>query len=515
MATPKKMEKSYRMSSLSDCFGNLPNESVPINTDKLTRKVVCIEYPGIIKNVSRAMETLGGLEEINKRYVDSNQRLELRWRPADPYCKSSYGDSSNTNNLLFRFKRRKRKKLDGSYDYEHKVEILGIVKVTFRFQGMVDFQYLPMISHSTGENEAKTFSSIFDKLVVKSPEDVKDWLKVDVPLFLPPIIFSRMDTPMEYLYRSEMQHRSGFVNPQDQRPSHLIGTARQRRSRHTIFVNFEDKTIPSESMSGAEATLRAKVKNPNLEQKLRELFDQKPIWSRNGICGAIDCRRDTLKYVLPLVAYYFITGPWRSLWVKFGYDPRKDPAAKKYQIVDFRVRQRGGNAGFDIKAKRSTFSYKLPTVITKQTGQVATINRSGLLPGKDQRETTTRTKEEAESTYKFRAHILPPFRQMFYQICDIVDDDVQSLLNQNNGQETVCDEKDGWCMKDMNDKCREIMYHKLNTYSPVGENTGKKVPKKKPVKQIFTSLASSEDSDSDVPGEDPMNEMETEMLDCV
>ncbi|GAB1606986.1 general transcription factor 3C polypeptide 5-like [Argonauta hians] len=515
------MEKSYRMSSLSDCFGNLPNESVPIHTNRLNRKIVCIEYPGIVKNVSRAMETLGGLDEINKRYVNSNQRLELRWRPTDPYCKSSYGDSSNTNNLMFRFKRRKRKKLDGSYDYEHKVEIMGVVKVTFRFQGMVDFQYLPMMSHPTttaggSESQGKTFSSIFDKLVVNSPEDIKDWLKIDVPLFLPPIIFSRMDSPMEYLYKSEMQHRSGFVNPQDQRPSNLIGTARQRRSRHTIFVNFEDKTIPTEPMRGAAETLRAKVKNPNLEDNLRELFRQKPIWSRNGICGAIDCRRDTLKYVLPLVAYYFITGPWRSLWVQFGYDPRKDPASKKYQIVDFRVRQRGTNAGLDIKAKRSTFSYKLPTVITKQTGQVATINRSGLLPGKDLRETTSCSKEEAESTYKFRPHILPPFRQMFYQISDILDDDVQGLLNQNNGQETVCDEKDGWCIKEMNDKCREIMYNKLNAYAHFGDCSGKKTPKKKPVKQLLSTLGSSDESDSDGgTGGIPMNEMETEMLDCV
>ena len=48
---------------------------------------------------------------------------------------------------------------------------------------------------------------------------------------------------------------------------------------------------------------------------------------------------DHYKVVLPTVAYFFTTGPWRSLWVKMGYDPKKDPSAKKYQLVDFRVRQ--------------------------------------------------------------------------------------------------------------------------------------------------------------------------------
>lgn len=33
-----------------------------------------------------------------------------------------------------------------------------------------------------------------------------------------------------------------------------------------------------------------------------------------------------------------ITGPWRSLWIRFGYDPRKHPEAKIYQVLDFRIR---------------------------------------------------------------------------------------------------------------------------------------------------------------------------------
>jgi general transcription factor 3C polypeptide 5 (transcription factor C subunit 1) len=32
--------------------------------------------------------------------------------------------------------------------------------------------------------------------------------------------------------------------------------------------------------------------------------------------------QDRLKYIIPAVAYYFTTGPWRNLWVRFGYDPR-------------------------------------------------------------------------------------------------------------------------------------------------------------------------------------------------
>lgn len=41
--------------------------------------------------------------------------------------------------------------------------------------------------------------------------------------------------------------------------------------------------------------------------------------------------------LLALVAYNVTSGPWRTLWVKFGYDPREDPSSKVYQCMDFRL----------------------------------------------------------------------------------------------------------------------------------------------------------------------------------
>ncbi len=43
--------------------------------------------------------------------------------------------------------------------------------------------------------------------------------------------------------------------------------------------------------------------------------------------------------MLPATAYYFLSGPWRYCWVRFGYDPRKDPEARRLQVVDFRARK--------------------------------------------------------------------------------------------------------------------------------------------------------------------------------
>ena len=51
---------------------------------------------------------------------------------------------------------------------------------------------------------------------------------------------------------------------------------------------------------------------------------------------------DRRKLILPVVAFYFTTGPWRNQWVKFGYDPRLEQGAATHQTLDYRVRLQGG-----------------------------------------------------------------------------------------------------------------------------------------------------------------------------
>lgn len=46
---------------------------------------------------------------------------------------------------------------------------------------------------------------------------------------------------------------------------------------------------------------------------------------------------EDLKVLLPCVAFSYLNGPWHTLWVKFNYDPRHDPTAKQYQVLDFRI----------------------------------------------------------------------------------------------------------------------------------------------------------------------------------
>lgn len=61
---------------------------------------------------------------------------------------------------------------------------------------------------------------------------------------------------------------------------------------------------------------------------IQRLFNIRPIWSRRAIIYHMGEKAKRVRLLLPSVAYYWIGGPWRTFWTKFGYDPRKNPAAK-------------------------------------------------------------------------------------------------------------------------------------------------------------------------------------------
>lgn len=67
--------------------------------------------------------------------------------------------------------------------------------------GMADFQYLA--SHNGPDGNQ---ISLYDKIILHKPEK-KEFYDNPVPLFIPPPIFSRLDTAVDYYYRPDVHHR--------------------------------------------------------------------------------------------------------------------------------------------------------------------------------------------------------------------------------------------------------------------------------------------------------------------
>lgn len=69
------------------------------------------------------------------------------------------------------------------------------------FPGMSDFQYLAVHTEAGGRH-----MSMYDKVLMLRPEK-ESFFHQELPLYIPPPIFSRLDTPVDYFYRPETQHR--------------------------------------------------------------------------------------------------------------------------------------------------------------------------------------------------------------------------------------------------------------------------------------------------------------------
>lgn len=99
------------------------------------KRLIGVEYPGLVQNPSRMIETLGGEEAISKVFSRPTRRLPMTFRPEDPYSKIVCGDPQPSTNLLLRVRRRKKKSTSGESSgegFEYKQEVLGVVDKTYR-----------------------------------------------------------------------------------------------------------------------------------------------------------------------------------------------------------------------------------------------------------------------------------------------------------------------------------------------------------------------------------------------
>ena len=83
-----------------------------------------------------------------------------------------------------------------------------------------------------------------------------------------------------------------------------------------------------------------KVKFVTSEQYnlVKELFDKRPVLTKMIIMYETHVPNEKLKIILPTLSFYYTTGPWRVMWVRYGYDPRKDFESRYYQQLDYRAR---------------------------------------------------------------------------------------------------------------------------------------------------------------------------------
>ncbi|EUB56699.1 General transcription factor 3C polypeptide 5 [Echinococcus granulosus] len=370
------------------------------------REFFVVQYPGIVKNDERAIETLGGLQSLNKSFNSLTRRLRLSFRPEMLFSKPVYGDPHSKTALIICAKQLRNRR--------------------------------------TGEVKAS-----------------------DIPLFLPPLLFTRLDQPTMYCFSSRFRINEyvELENNSQQHPYH-----RKERKSYAMFVNFGDP-IPSAAHPGAlQAITSLGPHTRKLANDVEKLFRRRPIWGKASLVHSLNWKRVrecAIKTILPAYAYYMPNGPWGRVWVRFGYDPCKDPSSRMYQTVDYRVRSPRLQAKLCISGRRPRADDREDTdpsgsdVDEARDTSIIDATLAAMRSGESP--SPVHASSKSTSAFRFSKTSWPDARQILYQLVDIDVPEVVEMLAAPMCR-TVCDPNYGWMPADYQKTIREIMTRYLETW---------------------------------------------------
>ncbi|CAH0556532.1 unnamed protein product [Brassicogethes aeneus] len=417
------------------------------NTSELVevkKKLVRVEYPGIVKNLSKALETLGGNLALELAVADPKTRLELRFHPKNKFNKSTVGERDFNPGLLIKINQN-------TLEYE----VVGSTVINFTFNRISDFQYLPLVETPC---ELQTFKAeyIYDNIFPKEIPTLKWFTQRETKeqkRFFMPSVFSRF----EYSSQNKLFLNVGEKYEHHLRPeiaeTVLNMTKKQRKTQQSIkqisiFIDFQNLNvnIPEKPLDYAMQL----VKDKQLEEQykiIKTFFDKRPMWTKVAIVHRSGVSMEHIKVVLPAVAYFCNTGPWRMAWIKYGYNPQKDSSSRVYQILDYRIRTAEGTK-LKVNAKRN-YASKAAFYFSNTNLQNVSLNDKF----------SSKKNFIDESSYILRPTTIPPARQMFYHYCDIYIPEIQDMLARlpRPHSESNYDSKNGWLPQNFTEQCREIV----------------------------------------------------------
>lgn len=208
----------------------------------------------------------------------------------------------------------------------------------------------------------------------------------------------------------------------------FIKRIRKSRKVKVLYVQWDQPVPKSFPISESDLALF----DQKIVSKIKECFQLRPIWSRFALLCVCQCTPLMLRLILPAFSFSFENGPFRNLWVSYGYDPREDPKSKIYQLLDTRIFISPNS----IDRSNQMNSNEIQTDWIKQSNE---------------------TKKFDENGYKFRLESLSSIRRTNFQLCDIELEEVQQILHENDGKESEFTEKDGWLERGTIDRIRSIM----------------------------------------------------------
>ncbi|KRY11775.1 Dolichyl-diphosphooligosaccharide--protein glycosyltransferase subunit 2 [Trichinella patagoniensis] len=403
--------------------------NVMLSENNSSEEFMAICYPGIVKNVDKALESLGGMKEIEKHNTRS---LELNFhRKSNLFSRPVLSKRREGAFLIIRARRLIQAGPSSSKQTTNSVQldVVGTLSSIHDFSSsLFDFQYLPMRKNEDGQ-----YSEIYSALVPSTKEQAERWFIPPIPdqeLFLIPFSFTRLCTSSESILSREV------ANYDLETPGRTAETARKNRKTHTRMAIATDE-FPAEPSPLAMKQVNQNTFDPAVHEALEKAFSERPMWLKYSLIVKLKLDERDVKRLLPKFAFHIISGPWGRNWCRYKYDPREDTNSWKFQTMHFPFFRFGGES-------------VLSEAFIKWQIKVSSI---GIRSSKEWDKLLT-----MEPTFEYTEGCLPPLRSMWYQMCDIHLPAVEELLsNRLSENQTESHPTDGWLKSGTLDEIRELI----------------------------------------------------------
>ncbi|CAF2074041.1 unnamed protein product [Brassica oleracea] len=306
-----------------------------------SKEAFVVHFPGYPSSIPRAIETLGGVQGITEARGSFSNKLELRFRPEDPYAHPALGEQRPCSGFLLKISKQEVKKPDSqpvvaTSDVSLKeaspalcADIVARVSDAFHFDGMADYQHVIPIHADIARQKKRKWMDV-DPLAGGS--DLMGLADEDVMMLLPQV-FAPKDIPDNLALKPPAT--SGPKKKDDAATQNFYETSvclvlvLNYHIHIPKNLNWEEFVSPSSHHWQWQVSLSA-------------LFEERPIWTRDSVVQrlldkGLKCTHHMLNRYLLRAAYYFSNGPFLRFWIKRGYDPRNDPESRVYQRMEFRV----------------------------------------------------------------------------------------------------------------------------------------------------------------------------------
>ncbi|KAL8971793.1 MAG: hypothetical protein Q9183_000885 [Haloplaca sp. 2 TL-2023] len=431
--------------------------------------IVGMEHPCMISNLTKAVGTVGGLQNISNLIGKDSAAVEARLflHPEDQFRRPVTSYNNKTANVLVKVtvprrtgRKRKRgsqgdwvddnhqpsdkpKLLSGPEDARrllrslrdhvgsYQVQPLGSIQQAHRFRRLPDFVWSTENSVFVDQLREKILPFEYPGI-----KDYKfDWAKgfQGSQELVPPPSWTERTMPFNYSYRSNpaVQQILSTSGPPISRNLQL--PTRNRMPRVTYDTTYVPTEIPDDLTP--ESALPASLQN--LIAAFRAVFVERPVCTRRVLQNKVPYHiwkavgPNTAKYLWQYVGYIWSSGPWRDCMCTLGFDPRLRKEMRFYQTLVFQL-------GPEIRT------------LEEDDSRVGKINMDRGLAAKGQ----------LRQSHIFDGQTVS-LDGKIWQMCDLTDPLLKSMVDSTTVREDCDLQHDGWFANGLLAKIRIIMKAKL------------------------------------------------------